>query len=211
MTTTSPTAGDVADTAKQQAREVAGEVRTQARSLSQDVRYRVREQARTQNDRLVQGIRQMADEMGQMAADRGDSTAGSVVSRIADSGHELADYLSKHGPDGVLNDVRAFAQRRPGAFLATALVSGFVVGRLGRGVLAAQADSGIGSSMTSMTHRAEPAMTPAAPQDRLTAATRSSEPTVPLPAPSAAPMTSAPTVPMPANPATAPRTGSRPQ
>jgi hypothetical protein len=56
----------------------------------------------------------------------------------------MADYLDRNGPEGVLREVQDFARRRPGAFLATALAAGFVVGRLGKGV--AKADSYAGSN-----------------------------------------------------------------
>jgi hypothetical protein len=65
-----------------------------------------------------------------------------VVSRVADGGRQMADHLAKHGPDGVLAEVQDFARRRPGAFLAVAVTSGFVVGRLARGTLAATSDAG---------------------------------------------------------------------
>lgn len=135
-------AGDVKDTAAEQARRVAGEAKTQVRSLASDVRDRVGEQARTQNDRLVSSIRDTADQLDQMRGDRSDSPAATVVSRVADSGRQFADYLDRHGPEGVLNEVQDFARRRPGAFLATALVAGFVVGRLGKGVAKADGDAG---------------------------------------------------------------------
>jgi hypothetical protein len=121
-------APDVTGTAAQQARQVGDEVKVQARNVAADVRDKVTQQAHTQNDRLVDSIRRMADE-------RGDSPAATVVSRIASSGRQVADHLSDRGPDGVLNDVQDFARRRPGAFLAAALATGFVVGRLGKGIL----------------------------------------------------------------------------
>jgi len=128
-------AGNVTDTAKDQARQVTDEARYQARNVAWEVRDRVTEQARTQNDRLVDGIRRMADELDRMRAERQDSSAASVVSQVADGGRQLADYLARRGPEGVLSEVQDFARRRPGAFLATALAAGFVVGRLGKGVL----------------------------------------------------------------------------
>jgi hypothetical protein len=42
----------------------------------------------------------------------------------------------------VLREVQDFARRRPGAFLATALAAGFVVGRLGKGVAKADENAG---------------------------------------------------------------------
>jgi hypothetical protein len=134
--------GEVRDTAMEQAQRVGAEARTQARNVASDVRGRVAEQARAQNDRLVGSIRQTADQLDEMRGDRADSPAASVVSRVADGGRQLADYLDRSGPEGVLREVRDFARRRPGAFLATALAAGFVVGRLGKGV--AQADPGAG-------------------------------------------------------------------
>jgi len=137
-------AGEVRDTAKEQARRVAGEATAQARNLVSDVRDRVGEQARGQNDRLVGSIRQAADQLEEMRGDRDDSPATVVVSRVADGGRQFADYLDRHGPEGVLREVQDFARRRPGAFLAAALAAGFVVGRLGKGVARADAEAGRG-------------------------------------------------------------------
>ena len=139
-------AGDVKDTAKEQAQRVTSEARTQVRNVASDVRDRVGQQARSQNDKLVSGIRQAADQLEEMRGDRQDSPAATVVSRIADSGRQFADYLDHHGPEGVLREVQDFARRRPGAFLATALATGFVVGRLGKGIAKADSNAGKPSS-----------------------------------------------------------------
>jgi len=136
-------ATDVKDTAKEQALKVGQEAKAQASNLASDVRDRVSGQARTQNDRLVSQIRQTADQLDEMRGDRGDSPAAAVVSRVADGGRQFADYLDRNGPEGVLREVQDFARRRPGAFLATALAAGFVVGRLGKSV--AKADPNAGS------------------------------------------------------------------
>ena len=117
-------------------------VRTAARRSSGEVKDRVSQQARTLNDKLVGSIREMADHLDQMRGDRQDSPAATVVSRVADGGRQMADYLDHHGPEGVLREVQDFARRRPGAFLASALAAGFVVGRLGKGI--AKADSNAG-------------------------------------------------------------------
>ncbi|MFI5888688.1 hypothetical protein ACIA5D_01065 [Actinoplanes sp. NPDC051513] len=144
-------ATDVKDTATQQAQRVGAEAKAQARNLAGDVRDRLSEQARTQNDRLSGSIRQTADQLDEMRGDRGDTPAAAIVSRVADGGRQLADYLDRNGPEGVLREVQDFARRRPGAFLATALAAGFVVGRLGKGVAKA------GSSGSDGTGGAKPA------------------------------------------------------
>jgi len=140
-------ATDVKDTAKEQAQRVAGEAKTQARNVASDLRSKASEQARTQNDKLVGTIRQTADQLDDMRGDRQDSPAATVVSRVADGGRQLADYLDRNGPEGVLREVQDFARRRPGAFLATALAAGFVVGRLGKGVAKADSDAGTDGSI----------------------------------------------------------------
>jgi hypothetical protein len=71
------------------------------------------------------------------------------VSRVADGGRQLADYLDRNGPEGVLQEVQDFARRRPGAFLATALAAGFVVGRLGKSVAKADPNAGTAAGKTS--------------------------------------------------------------
>jgi hypothetical protein len=135
-------ASEVKDTAKEQAQRVAGEAKAQARNVASDVRGKVSDQAKAQNDKLVGSIRQMADHLNEMSADRESSPAVQVVSRVADGGRQVADYLDRNGPEGVLREVSDFARRRPGAFLVTALAAGFVVGRLGKGVLKADDTAG---------------------------------------------------------------------
>ncbi|MCO8271255.1 hypothetical protein M1L60_11690 [Actinoplanes sp. TRM 88003] len=135
-------AADVKDTAKEQAARVGHEAKAQASNLASEVRGRVNDQARTQNDKLVSQIRDTADQLDEMRGDRGDTPAAAVVSRVAEGGRQFADYLDRNGPDGVLREVQDFARRRPGAFLATALAAGFVVGRLGKVVAKADPDAG---------------------------------------------------------------------
>jgi hypothetical protein len=135
---------EVRETAADQAQRVGAEARTQARTVAADVRDKLGEQARSQNDRLVSTIRETADHLDEMRGDRAGTPASAVVSRVADGGRQLADYLDQHGPDGVLREVQDFARRRPGAFLATALAAGFVVGRLGKSV--AKADPAAGAT-----------------------------------------------------------------
>jgi hypothetical protein len=137
-------AAEIKDTATQQAQRVGAEAKAQARNVAGDVRDKVSEQVRTQNDKLVSTIRETADHLDEMRGDRQDSPAATVVSRVADGGRQLADYLDRNGPEGVLQEVQDFARRRPGAFLATALAAGFVVGRLGKSV--AKADPTAGTS-----------------------------------------------------------------
>src|SRR4051794_38239155 len=138
-------ARDAAGTAKEQAGQVAGEAKAQARNLARDVRDRVGAEARSQNDRLADSVRHFADELEQMAGDRGDSPASKVVTQVSQGGRRVVDYLAEHGPEGVLEGVQDFARRRPGTFLLTAAAAGFVVGRLGKGVFSGGSDDATGA------------------------------------------------------------------
>jgi hypothetical protein len=135
-------ASDVRDTAKGQAQRVGAETRAQARNVASDVRDRLGERARTGNDRLAASIRRTADQLDEMRLYRPDTPTATVVTTVADGGRRLADYLDRNGPEGVLRDVQDFARRRPAAFLATAIAAGFVVGRLGKGIVKAGPGSG---------------------------------------------------------------------
>jgi hypothetical protein len=92
---------------------------------------------------------------------------------------DMAQRLETRGYDGVVQDVSAFARRRPGVFLAGAGLLGFAVGRIIRsgGASSSSNGSSTGSGPSSM--RSMPGMP--GMQD----ATVSMEPVMPAPAPAA--------------------------
>ncbi|MCG6494314.1 hypothetical protein [Kitasatospora sp. A2-31] len=130
-------AAEVASTVKEQAGQVVGEAAAQARDLLGEAREQGREQAKAQTRRLAQNVRRLAQELEEMAGHgTPDSTATAAVGQIADRGHRVADHLETRGPEGLLEDVRDFARRRPGLFLTGAALAGFALGRTGKGVAA---------------------------------------------------------------------------
>jgi hypothetical protein len=181
--------GDTVGTAREQAGQVAGEAKAQARNLAREVRDRVGAEARSQNDRLADGVRRFADELDEMAATRGDSPASNVVTQVSQGGRRIADYLAEHGPDGLLEDVQDFARRRPGTFLLAAAAAGFVVGRLGKGVLTAgdvepapATDARLSGDTQRLTPVAAPADVPAGAYTGYPATGTAGVPTEPIPA-----------------------------
>jgi hypothetical protein len=85
----------------------------------------------------VQELREMAD------GGRQSGPASEVARQAADRADRFADWLAAREPGDLLDEVRSFARRRPGAFLAGAALAGVVVGRLTRGAVdAARSDSG---------------------------------------------------------------------
>jgi hypothetical protein len=135
--TASEAGSQVAQTTKEQARNVADEARQQARDLVGEARTQVRDQASTQRDQAVQGLRALGDELDQMAQRGGQSGIATEVARRA-SGRtrELAGYLDGRDPADLIDELRAYARRRPVVFLAGAALAGVVAGRLTRGLAA---------------------------------------------------------------------------
>lgn len=145
--TAKQSAREVAGTAKEQGKQVAGEVGAQARSVVSDVRQSVAGQARNGHDKLAEGVRKIADELGGMGGDS-SSPAGQIVSRLADTGRRAADHMQNRGPEGLLEDVQEFARRKPGTFLLAAAAAGFVIGRLGRSTMSAARDDSSSQPVT---------------------------------------------------------------
>ncbi|MFI9345195.1 hypothetical protein ACIG0D_28600 [Streptomyces sp. NPDC052773] len=136
-------AGDVAGTALDQARTVAGEARRQAGSAVGDLRGRVTEEVEGQTRRAAGTVRQWADDLAELARNApDDSSVRSMVSQVADGGHRAADYLDRHGVEGMTEDLKGFARRRPGAFLAGAALAGLAVGRMAKAGSKAQSGQG---------------------------------------------------------------------
>ncbi|CAL9346728.1 hypothetical protein SUDANB121_00393 [Nocardiopsis dassonvillei] len=124
-------AGEVASTAGEQARSLSAEARSEAVHVAEDVRSRLREEAREQTRRTSQNLRQWSDELSSMA-DQGvpGSPVRDVVRQVAQGGQGAADFLERRGIDGLIEETKDFARRRPVAFLAGAALAGFVAGRV---------------------------------------------------------------------------------
>lgn len=129
--------GQVAQTAADQARQVAAETRRQARDLLGEAQGQARDQASAQQQKAAQQLHSVADELDQMAVNGGQSGLATEFARqAADRMHGAASWLEQREPADLLDEVRNFARRRPGAFLIGAAVAGLVAGRLTRGLTA---------------------------------------------------------------------------
>ncbi|HEX7746373.1 MAG TPA: hypothetical protein VF462_14065 [Micromonosporaceae bacterium] len=129
---------DVAQTAKQQGREVAGEATRQARNLYGEARDQLASQTSDQQRRAAGGLRSLADEMRAMAEQGGQSGPVSELARqAADRVHGVAGWLEAREPGDIVNEVRHYARRNPGTFLAGAALLGVLAGRLTRNLASA--------------------------------------------------------------------------
>jgi hypothetical protein len=135
--TASDEASRVADVAKEQAKEVAAEVGTQARDLVGELKSQVRDQSISQRDRLSGTLRQFGDDLDEMNRSTPSSgLASDLASQAAGKVREMSAFLDDHEPGELIEEIRAFARRRPGTFLLGAAIAGVVAGRLTRGAVA---------------------------------------------------------------------------
>ena len=131
-------ASGVKDVAKSEVSNVAGEAKYQARNLVDQTRSELRGQASNQQSQLASTLNSWASELGSMASKSEDSgPMTDLAQEAARRSGEIAHWLDTHEPRDVLQEVKRFARRRPGAFLALAAAAGVVAGRVTRGAVAA--------------------------------------------------------------------------
>ncbi len=125
----------VAGVAKEEATKVASTVGEQAKSLLSQSRSELSDQAGTQKQRLAEGLKSFSDELDSMAQNSEQSGPATDLARQASQHTQaLAGWLQDHEPDAVLDEVKRFAQKRPGTFILVAAGVGLAAGRLTRGL-----------------------------------------------------------------------------
>ncbi len=166
-------AGRVASTAKDATASVAGvvteqagavtaEAGRQAKQLLNQARDEFAGQAATQQQRVATGLHALADELHGMVAKSGQDGVATDVARLAaGKAHDVADWLDDRDPGALLEEVRSYARRRPGAYLAIALGAGVLAGRLARGLTASAEDDGHSSTPAAGTRPLSSAPPPA--------------------------------------------------
>lgn len=168
--TTLEQSSQVGQTAAEQAQNVAGEVKQQTHGLVREFRGQLGDQADSQRDRLVSTLREVGDQLRQMA-DTGDrpGVANDLVREAASRVDDVCGYLQQRRPGDLLEEVRSFARRRPGTFLVGAAAAGLLTGRLTRGARAASSRSSsgggarrVGTPRTTDRPTADPTVRPSA-------------------------------------------------
>ena len=151
----------VAGTAADEAGNVKQEVKHQARNLAGEVRSQLRSQVSTQQERAAGGIRSVSDELRSMAdSSSSQGVASNLVSQAASRAGDVAGWLEGRDPSAILNDVKSFARRRPGVFIAIAAGTGIVIGRLARSLAGGNDDSAPGTPASNYTGASTPTVTP---------------------------------------------------
>ena len=166
-------ARSVAGTAKEEVGNVAAEAQRQARDLIGELTTQVSDQSRTQLSRIVALLSSAGDELEQMASGGGGGTgpATDLVRQAATRLRSVSTHLDGHEPAELLDQVRTYARRRPGAFLLGAAAAGLLAGRLTKAARADGADSTDGQHVAS-SRPSVPAVPSAYPDPAVTGTSR---------------------------------------
>lgn len=130
----------VAGVAKDQAKGVASEAKGQAKQLLRDATSELKDQAATQQIRVASGLRSVGDELGSMAHTSDDGVASELVRNLSGRAESIASWLDERNPGTLLDEVKRFAARKPGTFIAIAAGAGILAGRLAKSLVAASSD-----------------------------------------------------------------------
>lgn len=123
-----------AETGKRKVSEIADEAKSQTTQLARTAGEEAHERADDELGKLAGALNRVGDELDEMAD--GSSHPDGYVTALARDGARTANQLSERlesgGLDGALDEVKMFARRRPGVFLAAALGAGLAIGRVTR-------------------------------------------------------------------------------
>lgn len=137
---------EVAGSVGEQASRVASESTRQARNLLHEGKEQLSGQARQGQQRGVDGLRKVADQLHQMSGRSGGQGAVPEMARqVADRSRQAASWLENREPGDLVDEVRRYARRKPGTFLLGALAAGVVAGRMTRGAVDAARSDDTGS------------------------------------------------------------------
>ena len=145
-------AGHVAGVAKDEATRVAHEAGTQVRDLYERSRSELKDQAGEQQQRAAAGLRSLGDELGRMASGQDSpGVASDLVGQAASRVGAIGEWLENRDPGSLLDEVKGFARRKPGTFIAVAAVAGVLAGRLTRSLASGGGSSATGSTDSDVT------------------------------------------------------------
>ena len=134
----------VAGVTKDQAANVVSEAKSQAKDLYAQATSELKDQAGTQQQKVADGLRSVSDELSSMA-ENGSGVAGELVRNLSGRAGSVAGWLDGRDPGSLLNEVKSYAARKPGTFIAIAAGAGLLAGRLTK-ALAAEAKSNASST-----------------------------------------------------------------
>ena len=136
-------AADVAGTAREEGAKVVREATSQAKDLFHQAQGELRDQAAHQQERVASGLHSLGRELRGMSSSAEEpGMAADLVEKAADRAEAAAAWLDARDPGSLVTEVKEFARRHTGLFLAIAGLAGVAAGRLTRALAAGQEDDG---------------------------------------------------------------------
>ncbi len=132
----------VAGEASTQSKVVVAQAKDQVHSLAQQTKGELMTQADVKSQQAVSGLKTLSAQIAALRDGR-PNDAGQLTQFVGEAEEKvsaLAERIERGGPQGVLDDLTAFARRRPAAFVLGAIGAGFVAGRVIRSGAAAASD-----------------------------------------------------------------------
>ncbi|QNE45389.1 hypothetical protein F1C15_15560 (plasmid) [Frigoribacterium sp. NBH87] len=134
-------AQQVTGTTKEQAGKVASEAAGQAKQLLGQATAELKDQAGAQQEKAAAGLRSIGEQLDSMAQGSDNGIAQELVTNLSGRAHGVAEWLEGRDAGSLLADVKQFAARKPGTFIAIAAVSGLLAGRVVKSLTADAASS----------------------------------------------------------------------
>lgn len=132
-------AAEVMDTAKHEATLVADQAKEQASHLFEELSADLREQTSLQQRKVAENLRDISNEFRTMLdQSQASGTAATLVDQASHHSGRVADWLDQREPGDLVDEVKDFARKRPGAFLGIALGAGLLAGRITRNASASK-------------------------------------------------------------------------
>lgn len=132
-------AAEVIDTAKQEATLVADQAKEQTAHLFEELSTDLREQASQQQRKVAENLRDISNEFRSMLdQSQATGTAATLVDQASHHSGRVAEWLDQREPGDLVDEVKDFARKRPGAFLGIALGAGLLAGRITRNASASK-------------------------------------------------------------------------
>lgn len=141
-------ASNVAGTAGARARDIKGQAGSHVRGIATEAGQQLRGRVEQETERAGGALSQAGSQLQALAEGRTDEAGvfGDYVEQAAQAVNRWADSVQDRGLDGLLDDLRSAARRRPGAFLLGAAAAGVIAGRFGRNLREETSDSSDGGS-----------------------------------------------------------------
>jgi plasmid stabilization system protein ParE len=158
-------ASDLKDTALEHVGAMTDDAKAKASDVVQDVRRQLETQGEAQAKRAASALHDVGTQLSEMAGAGQTGPVADVTRQLADTSRRVATRLDESGVQGVGDDLRSFARRQPGLFLAAAGLAGFVVTRMMRSIQSSGTTTGAGADRITSGQGRSPAPEQPAPLD----------------------------------------------